>query len=108
MGQQQVPVVAWERMREAGQNGKEVVLEGAYGLFCCIALMNMWWDQLERAVVVSDGLAKCGTGFVIHGVQARCLVGLFEAGKDGLIGCDAVRILFIGKGLDQDSIAVAV
>ncbi len=73
-----------------------------------MASMDMRGHKLEHAVVVSDGLSEGGAGFVIHGVQVRGLVSVFESGVDGLVCGNAVRILFGGKGVHQDCIAGAV
>ena len=62
----------------------------------------------ERAIVVGDGLPEGGTGFVVHGVKLRGLLGLFEMGVEGLIGGNAVRVTFGGKGMHKDSITGAV
>ena len=85
-----------------------MAFEGANGPFGCIASIDMWWYKLEHAVVVSDGLSKGGADFVVHGVQVRGLVSVFEASIDGLVCANAVCILFGGKGVHQDSIAGAV
>ena len=98
----------WERQWETSQEGEEVVFEGANGPFGCIASMDMWGYKLEAAFVVSDGLLEGRAGLVIHGVQGRGLVSVFESGIDGLVCGNAVRILFGGKGVHQDCIAGAV
>ena len=85
-----------------------MVFEGANGAFSCVASMDMRWYKLERAVVVSDGLPEGGADFIVHGVQVRGLMSVFEASIDGLVGTNAVCILFGSKGLHQDSIAGAV
>lgn len=108
LGQQQVPAVAGERRWETGQNGRKVVLEGVNGTFCSITVMDMRWHKLECAVVVCDCFAEGSTGFVIHGVQLGGLVDKLEACVDGLIGSNALHILFGGKGLYQNGIAGAV
>ena len=108
LGQQQIPAVAGERRWETVQNGEDVVLEGANGTFCCITAMDTRWHKLECAVIVCDGLAEGGTGFVIHGVQVGGLVGKLKARVDGVIGSNAVHISFGGKGLYQNGIAGAV
>ena len=70
--------------------------------------MDMRGYKLEPAVVVSDGLSEGRAGLVIHGVQGRGLVSVFEAGIDSLVCRNTVRILFGGKGVHQDCIAGAV
>ena len=85
-----------------------MVFEGANGPFGCIALMDMRGYKLEAAFVGRDGLPEGRAGLVIHGVQGRGLVRVFESGIDGLVCANAVRILFGGKGVHQDSIAGAV
>ena len=84
-------------MWETGQDGKEVVLECLYDLFCSIEMVYMRRHELIRAVVVGNGLAEGHTGLIVHCVHGRCLVGLLEAGTDGLVGGNVVCVLFGGE-----------
>jgi hypothetical protein len=66
MWEQQVPAISRKGGLSSGQDGKEMILECADGLLGGIAVMDMWWHELEFAVIGGDCTLKGGTGFVIH------------------------------------------
>ncbi len=59
MGDEEVPAVGRKRRQCASEYCKKMVLEGTDGSFRCIALMDMWWDELKFAFVSGDGPLEC-------------------------------------------------
>jgi hypothetical protein len=108
LGKEEVPSVRGKWRHHAGEGGQEVVFEGADGTFCCIPLVDVGRDQLEGAVVSGDGALETEAGLVVKYVDRGLAVDGSEACVDGLVGDNAVSVLFRGERSHEDGIGGGV
>ena len=63
--QEAVPQVHWEALVGGAEASLEVVLEGAYGSFCCIDSVHSWWSFLVVNVFLVHEICECFGAFVV-------------------------------------------
>jgi hypothetical protein len=104
--EEQVPSVGRISWVDAGQDGKEVRLEGADGTLSGIAPVHVWRDKLVCAApCVGDVVAVVYTGFIVKDDSVNIKVAGMEARHDGAGGRNAVAVVFGGKWLDEYCVA---
>jgi hypothetical protein len=104
--EEQVPSVGRISGVDAGQDGKEVRLEGADGTLSGIAPVHVWRDKLVYAApCVGDIAAVVCTGFVVEDDSVDVEVVGTQARHDGAGGRNVVAVVFGGKRLDEYCIA---
>ena len=89
-----VPEEVGKGFGNASKNLKEVIFEGANGLFRDVAAVDIRRHKLEVAVLVfNDGAAVFGTGFVIEDLEVNAVSFGLEAIHDSVVGGKTVVIV---------------
>ena len=71
-----------------------MILEGANCSFGSVTPVDVWWHQLECAVVVGDRTFEGRTYFVVEDVLGGCVVARLQMLVGRVVGCNAVGVAF--------------
>ena len=89
-----------ERQNQLHQNCQEVVLEGANGALCSIAVMHVRGDELEGGVPLEgDGFFVCRAGFIVQDLEINGETSGCQASHDRVVDGNAMAIALGLEGL---------
>jgi hypothetical protein len=90
LSKEQIPEVAGEISGKTRDDGKEVGLEGLYGMFGGIAAMDMRGHELVSPLpCVFNCLLEVHADFIVKDVSVNDVSPSLEAAHDGVVGRDA-------------------
>jgi hypothetical protein len=103
-----IPKVERKGRVGAAEASNEVVLEGANGLLCSVASMDMRWCELEIDGIVGHELLKSGGRFVVETLEEWAEATGGEEGVGTLVGSQDLSAGLALHRLDMDVVAVVV
>jgi hypothetical protein len=101
--EQEIPKIRWKRCIGAGQDCQEVVLEGANGPLCPIAVMHGRGNKLKGGIPLEgDGFFVGRAGFVIQDLEIDGETPGCQTGHDCILGSNSMSITLGLEGLLED------
>ena len=94
---------------DTDEDGQEVGFEGIDGPFGGVVTVDVWGNELELSLpIFLDKYFLFGTGFVAKDVKVDVVTAGLESCHDGIVGGDAMCVLFGHKGGLKDGDGVAM
>jgi len=107
--EQEIPKIRWKRCIDADQDCQEVVLEGANGPLCPIAVMHGKGNKLKGGVPLEgDGFFVGQAGFVIQDLEIDGETPGCQTGHDCILGSNSMSITLGLEGLLEVEVAIGV
>jgi hypothetical protein len=107
--EQEIPKIRWICSIDAGQDCQEVVLEGANGPLCPIAVMHGRGNKLEGGLPLEgDSFFVGRAGFVIQDLEINGETPGCQTDHDSIVGGNSMSIALGLEGLLEDEVVIGV